>query len=68
MQYNKGLRSCLGQNLAFAEMYYILSYLFAKYDIDLVDKPEDIEVHDRFTTYVTKHAIMVNMKKRTLSK
>ncbi|CEI66255.1 unnamed protein product [Fusarium venenatum] len=66
--FSKGLRSCLGQNLAFAEIHYILAYLFSKYDIDLVDKPDDIEVYDRFTNYVTKHAIMVNMKKRKLSK
>ncbi|CAF3577128.1 unnamed protein product [Fusarium graminearum] len=61
--FSKGLRSCLGQNLAFAEMHYILAYLFAKYDMELVDKSDNIEVHDRFTTYVTNHAIMVDMKK-----
>ncbi|GKU08933.1 unnamed protein product [Fusarium langsethiae] len=66
--FSKGLRSCLGQNLAFVEIHYILAYLFAKYDIELVDKPDDIEVHDRFSTYVTKHAIMVNMKKHEVSK
>ncbi|KAJ9419780.1 hypothetical protein FOXG_06968 [Fusarium oxysporum f. sp. lycopersici 4287] len=66
--FSKGLRSCLGQNLAFAEIHYILAYLFAKYDIELVDKPDDIEVYDRFTSYVTKHAIMVDMKKHQVSK
>uniref|UniRef100_A0A0D2XSL6 Trichodiene oxygenase n=1 Tax=Fusarium oxysporum (strain Fo5176) TaxID=660025 RepID=A0A0D2XSL6_FUSOF len=50
--FSKGLRSCLGQNLAFAEIHYILAYLFAKYDIELVDKPDDIEVYDRFTSTV----------------
>ncbi|OBS28430.1 hypothetical protein FPOA_02368 [Fusarium poae] len=66
--FSKGLRSCLGQNLAFAELHYILAYLFAKYDIELADKPGDIEVYDRFTNYVTKHSIMVNMKKHKPSK
>ncbi|PTD11921.1 Cytochrome P450 monooxygenase yanH [Fusarium culmorum] len=61
--FSKGLRNCLGQNLALAEMHYILAYLFAKYDIELVDKSDNIEVRDRFSTYVMNHAIMVDMKK-----
>ncbi|RGP81376.1 hypothetical protein FLONG3_520 [Fusarium longipes] len=62
--FSKGVRSCLGQNLAYAEIHYILAYLFKKYEIDLVDKDDRIEAYDRFTSYVTSHAVMVDMRRR----
>ncbi|PNP82140.1 hypothetical protein FNYG_04329 [Fusarium nygamai] len=62
--FSKGLRSCLGQNLAYAEMHYILAYLFRKYEVDLVDKEAKMEVFDRFTSYVNSHALMVHLGRR----
>ncbi|KAF4334973.1 trichodiene oxygenase cytochrome P450 [Fusarium beomiforme] len=63
--FSKGVRSCLGQNLAYAEIHYILAYLFAKYDLDLVDRDARIEAYDRFTTYVnSNNAVLVNLQHR----
>ncbi|KAF5701364.1 trichodiene oxygenase cytochrome P450 [Fusarium mundagurra] len=62
--FSKGLRTCIGQNLAYAEMHYILAYLFRKYDVDLVDKEAEMEVFDRFTSYVNSHAVMVHLGRR----
>ncbi|EMT72308.1 cytochrome P450 [Fusarium oxysporum II5] len=61
---SKGIRSCLGQNLAYAEIHYILAYLFKKYEVSLVDNEAMIEVFDRFTSYVTSHAVMVDLGRR----
>ncbi|CVL06422.1 related to trichodiene oxygenase cytochrome P450 [Fusarium proliferatum] len=59
--FSKGIRSCLGQNLAYAEMHYILAYLFKKYEVRLVDKEAKVEALDRFTSYVSSHAVMVDL-------
>ncbi|KAH7142873.1 cytochrome P450 [Dactylonectria estremocensis] len=62
--FSKGLRTCIGQNLAYAEIHFILAYLFRKYEVTLVDKEAKVETHDRFTSYVASHAIMVNLRRR----
>ncbi|KAF5671908.1 cytochrome P450 monooxygenase [Fusarium denticulatum] len=62
--FSKGLRSCLGQNLAYAEIHYILPYLFMKYEVGLVDKEAGMEVFDRFTSYVNSHLVMVELGRR----
>lgn len=62
--FSQGIRSCLGQNLAYAEIHYILTYLFKKYEVSLVDKEAKIEFFDRFTSYVTSHAVMVDLGRR----
>ena len=65
--FSKGLRTCIGQNLAYAEIHYILAYLFAKYDVALADREAKIEAYDRFTTYITGHAVMVGLQRRKAS-
>ncbi|KAH6964630.1 cytochrome P450 [Fusarium avenaceum] len=62
--FSKGIRSCLGQNLANAEIHYILAYIFGKYDVDSVNKGDKLEVFDRFSTHVTSHSIMVGLRRR----
>ncbi|CVL08434.1 related to trichodiene oxygenase cytochrome P450 [Fusarium mangiferae] len=62
--FSKGVRSCLGQNLAYAEMHYILAYLFKKYEVGLVDKEAKMEVLDRFTSFVNSHGLMVDLERR----
>lgn len=51
LAFGKGTRSCVGINLAYAEMYTILATIFRKFpDIKLHNTmPEDVElVHDYF--------------------
>jgi cytochrome P450 len=42
----RGTRACLGQNLAWAELYLILAHVFARFDFDVsaVDKKRDIDL------------------------
>ncbi|KAK2042644.1 cytochrome P450 [Colletotrichum somersetense] len=62
--FSKGIRSCLGQNLAYAEIHFILAYLFRKYDVNLVDKEAKMETVDMFVTGIVGHAVMVNLQRR----
>ncbi|KAK2035482.1 cytochrome P450 [Colletotrichum zoysiae] len=62
--FSKGIRSCLGQNLAYAEIHLIIAYLFRKYDVNLVDKEAKMESLDVFVTAVASHAVMVNLQRR----
>jgi cytochrome P450 len=65
--FSKGIRSCVGQNLAYAEVHIVLAYLFRKYevrlssDIDTLDQREDM-----FTYILPSHGLMVSFKPREI--
>ena len=65
VSFSKGLRSCIGQNLAYAELHIVLAYLFRKYEISLAgDKANTQTAVDRFTYLIPQHGLPVNLKLR----
>lgn len=58
VSFSKGSRSCLGQNLAYAEIHVILAYLFRKYDVQLAGEATMDRAKDAFTYYIPEHGLM----------
>lgn len=49
MPFSRGSRGCLGQNLAWAELYYMFAYLYRAFELEVVDTTEeDMKWHDAF--------------------
>src|SRR6186713_188989 len=66
--FNRGSRSCLGLNLALAELYLILAATFRRFDFDVsqVDQRRDIDVSRDYTlgaAAADSPGIMVTVKK-----
>jgi cytochrome P450 len=53
IHFAKGSRSCVGMNLALAEIYLTLAYLFRRCDLELFETTrEDVDIkHDYFTSF-----------------
>jgi cytochrome P450 len=56
VNFGKGTRSCLGRQLALAEIYLTMAAIFRRFDMELYETTrEDIDVaHDFFTPHVRK--------------
>ena len=63
--FSKGLRSCIGQNLAFAEIYITLAMLFRNFDIAVDPVSEGFKGVglDFFVPIVPDPGLILNMKK-----
>ncbi|EAS30658.3 uncharacterized protein CIMG_06137 [Coccidioides immitis RS] len=55
--FSHGPRSCLGQNLAWAELYFCFAHLYRKFDIEMdPSSPRDLQWRDRFLPeYIGPH-------------
>lgn len=62
VSFSKGLRSCLGQNLAYAEIHIMLAYLFRKYDVQLAGDATPKHARDAFTYCIPSHGLMVDLQ------
>lgn len=56
VHYGRGTRACLGNNLAQAEIYLTLAYVFRRFDFDLYDTTRrDVDIaHDNFVPQAAK--------------
>ncbi|EFW23057.1 benzoate 4-monooxygenase cytochrome P450 [Coccidioides posadasii str. Silveira] len=55
--FSHGPRSCLGQNLAWAELYFCFAHLYRKFDIEMdPSSPRELQWRDRFLPeYIGPH-------------
>lgn len=54
--FSRGSRNCIGQNLAWAELYYAFAYLLARFDLVNADTTErDMDWHDAFVVATFGH-------------
>jgi cytochrome P450 len=63
VSFSKGLRSCIGQNLALAELHIVLAYLAHEYDMSVATHATTMEKYDGFTTHL-KSPVLVNLRSR----
>ena len=59
VSFSKGLRSCIGQNLAYAEMHFLLAYIFRKYDVKMAAENPTLDAKDAFTYCIRGHGLLV---------
>ncbi|KAI5917039.1 cytochrome P450 [Camillea tinctor] len=62
VSFSKGVRSCIGQNLAYAEATLILAYMFRQYDLSLSDGSSNTDSLDKFASCLRPPGILVNMR------
>ncbi|OCT50238.1 cytochrome P450 oxidoreductase [Cladophialophora carrionii] len=62
--FSKGARSCIGQNLAFAELTLALPYLLRNYEINLLPD-STIAANDYFTKAARHPGVLVYMSRRS---
>lgn len=63
LAFSKGPRSCIGINLAYAELYLSLAYIFRKFDLKAFEMTaRDMEWKDNFVV-TTKGHLKVKVKK-----
>jgi cytochrome P450 len=56
MAFSRGPRSCVGINLAYAELYLNLGYMVQRYDLDLFETGEgDMRWKDNFVPTTKGH-------------
>ena len=62
--FSLGYRNCVGQNLAWAELYIGVSRIFTKLKLSLSDltKPDDMEMQDRFNMAPVKKSLYINLE------
>ncbi|KPI36683.1 Trichodiene oxygenase [Cyphellophora attinorum] len=55
--FSRGSRNCIGQNLAYAELYYVLGYLFRRFELSLAEDfpKEEMEWEDCFVVVTRGH-------------
>jgi cytochrome P450 len=52
----RGPRSCVGQNLAYAELYLAFAYMFRRFEIENAGTTaKDMEWNDYFVPYTNAH-------------
>lgn len=60
--FSRGSRNCIGQNLAWAELYYAFAYLFTRFDLENAGTTDrDMDWHDAFVVATFGH---LNVKAR----
>ncbi|KAF1930580.1 pisatin demethylase [Didymella exigua CBS 183.55] len=59
MAFGGGNRACLGRPLALVELYKVVSFVFAKYDIELEDPAKEWDLHKQW--FVWPHDVKVIM-------
>ncbi|ETN39087.1 uncharacterized protein HMPREF1541_05309 [Cyphellophora europaea CBS 101466] len=65
MPFSRGSRGCIGQNLAWAELYYTFAFLFRRFQLEAFETTEaDMEWHDAFVVATFGH---LKVKARKLS-
>jgi cytochrome P450 len=64
VSFSKGSRSCIGQNLAYAEATLVLAYLLRTYDVKLRDESGRIGTADNFTSQIQEPGILVDLVPR----
>ncbi|KAL9562748.1 hypothetical protein ACKAV7_013100 [Fusarium commune] len=57
--FSKGQRSCIGQNLAMAEVRLVLAMLFRRFDLDLAPSATISEAHDCFTIQLDRPGLLI---------
>ena len=56
ISFSRGSRSCIGTNLAYAELFYTFAYLIRNFELELFDTTErDMEWHDAFVVATFGH-------------
>ncbi|KAI1868825.1 hypothetical protein JX265_006804 [Neoarthrinium moseri] len=63
--FSKGIRSCIGQNLAFAELFLTMGMLYRNFEITVDPISDNFEVLDFFTLQVPEPGLVLHMKKIT---
>lgn len=60
--FSKGLRSCIGQNLAFAELYATIAMLYGNFEIQVDPTSQSFGGVDYFTQQVPEPGLLLRMK------
>lgn len=54
--FSRGSRNCIGQNLAYAQLYYAFAYLFRNFELEAFEtSQQDMEWHDAFVVATFGH-------------
>ena len=64
VSFSKGLRSCIGQNLAYAEATLVMAYLLRTYDVKIREDSVRLEGLDNFTSRIEEPGILVDLAPR----
>ncbi|KDQ52020.1 hypothetical protein JAAARDRAFT_184595 [Jaapia argillacea MUCL 33604] len=64
VSFSKGRHSCLGQNMGMAELYIFTAAFYRLFEIEVVNKPVNVELRDFFTAVPVGHDIRAKVKCR----
>lgn len=64
VSFSKGLRSCIGQNLAYAEATLLLAHLLRRYDVRLSPHSGDPVRMDNFTNAIREPGVLIDLTKQ----
>lgn len=61
--FSKGLRSCIGQNLAFAELFATFAMLYRHFEVEVAALSKSFRGEDFFVQQVPRPGLVLNLKK-----